>query len=183
MRSVIVAAGMALVLAGCGGSNSSDGSADVQPLTTATTPATPTPSADGARPQDVRSDAGAIGFSEFAIRSIVATTGGADVEDFLAMSTQSCTGCITLAQQVGENPDVIQELDSPPTVSNAAVIKRDGDDYVVEQTVAMSAGRKVDTSDDSVTSTFDPITYTFVVRSTWNEDRWFISDYSVEKTS
>lgn len=180
MRSVIVVAVMAGVLAGCGGS---DGSPDVAPLQTTTTSATPAPQADGSRPKDVRSEAGAIDFSQFAVRTIVATTGGADVEDFLALATPSCTGCVTLAQQLGKNPDEIQKLDSPPTISDASVVKRDGADYVVEQTVAMSAGKKIDTADNSVTSTFGPITYRFVVRSTWKDDRWIISDYSVKQTS
>lgn len=180
MRSVIVATALAVVLAGCGGSGDTS---DVKPLDAATSSATPTPQADGTRPKDVKSEKGAIAFSDFVVRSIVDTTGGGDIEDFLALATPTCTGCVTLAKQRGEDPEEIQKMDSPPTITDASLVKRDGDDFVVQQTVAMSAGQIIDTSDDSVTSTFDPMTYRFVIRSTWKTDRWVISDYSVEKIS
>ncbi len=183
MRAVVMAVLAAVILAGCGGSDDSSG---VQPLDQASSSATPSSGAaqNVTRPKDERSEAGAIAFSEFAVRTIVATTGGADVEKFLALSTDSCAGCIVLVKQFGQGSEEIQKLDSPPKITDARVVKREGKDHVVQQTVAMSAGQRIKTSDKSVESEFGPMTYQFVLRLTWgDDDRWVVSDYAVEKES
>ncbi len=181
MRAVIVALVAAVVLAGCGGS---DESSDVKPLDTAS-PSDSLSSGDAknvTRPKDVKSEAGAIAFSEFAVRTIFATTGGADIENFLTITSPSCEGCLRLAKQVGEAPDSVQRFDGPIKISNPSIAERNGDEIVVEQAVDLPKGQKIDTSDKSALDTFDPITYTFRMLLTWSSDTWILSNYAADKS-
>lgn len=172
-----------VVVAACGGGSDSDGptiqetTASATPTPTATTPTV------AERPTDERSDAGAIAFSAYAVQSIVATTGGASLDDFLKIAIDSCKGCITLAKDIGENPTEVQRFDGPAAIDGASIVKKDGADYVVEQTVSVPAGQKVKTADSSVVSEIAPAAYRWVLRATWKDDRWYVADYAVEKSS
>jgi hypothetical protein len=183
LRALAAVAALVLVAA-CGGGSDSDGPAVAETSAPATTSA---PTADAPqeveRPEDERTDAGAIAFSAYAVQTIVATSGGASLDDFLQLATDSCDGCIRLAQQVGPDPTEVQRFDGPPTVTDATVAKKDGADYVVDQTVSVPAGQKVKTADSSVVSEIEAATYRFVVRASWKDDRWLLANYSVEKTS
>lgn len=174
-----------VVVAGCGGGSDDPAvrttTPSASPSASATTPTGGTSS--GSRPKDERTDAGAIAFSAFVTQTVVATTGGAPLDDLLKTATDSCDGCIELAKDIGQDPTEVQRFDQAPAVSGAKVIKKDGSDYVVEQSVAVPAGQRVRTADSSVVSEIAPATYRWVIRSTWKDDRWLVADYSVEKTS
>lgn len=175
---------VALVLvAACGGGSDSDGPTIQETTASATPTASPTAPTAVERPTDERSDAGAIAFSAYAVQTIVATSGGASLDDFLKITIDSCNGCIALAKQIGENPTELQRFDGAPAIDGASIVKKDGADYVVEQTVSVPAGQKVKTSDSSVVSEIAPATYRWVLRATWKDDRWYVADYSVEKSS
>ena len=172
-----------VVVSACGGGSGPDGpaveetTASTTPTPTATTPTVPD------RPKDDRSDAGAIDFSAYVVQTIVATTGGASLDDFLKIAVDSCKGCITLAKEIGESPTEVQRFDEPPVIDGARIVKKDGADYVVEQTVSVPAGQKVKTADSSVVSEIAPASYRWVLRATWKDDRWYVADYAVEKSS
>ncbi len=183
LRTSVAVAALVLVAA-CGGGSDSDGPA-VKETTAAPTTAAPaeTTAAPQERPTDERSDAGAIAFSAFAVQSIVAATGGGSLDDFLQMTTASCDGCIQLAKDIGQDPAEVQRFEGAPDVSGAKIVKKDGDDVVVDQSVSVPAGQKIRTADSSVVSEIAPASYRFVVRVTWKDGRWYVADYSVETTT
>lgn len=178
-----------VVVAGCGGGGSdSDGPATTTtaPSSAApTTPATVAPDA-GTRPKDDRSDAGAIAFSKFAIDRIVSVTTGADVDEVLSIASADCKGCINLAQEMKKNGTVTQEFDAEHQIEDAKVIDTsdDGNQYLVEQILVSSPGRKVDTATGETVETFDTATRLSVrVLMTWTDDKWILSNYSSQKAS
>jgi hypothetical protein len=182
---------VALVLvAGCGGGSGSDepaapAKASASASATPTTPAPTTPTA-GERPADDRSDAGAIEFAEFVVRRIVGVTSGADVDDVLTLASPDCKGCISLAKRVEKEGTVRQEFDAAPVVTDAKVIDTsdDGTQYLVEQTVELSTGRRVDTATGETVETFEePTRLSMRVLMTWTDDRWILSNYSSDSAS
>ena len=170
-------------LAACGGDGEESGIEPLEPTSSASSETSAPADSVPERPEDQRSDAGAIAFSEFVVRYVIAATGGADLDDFLGLATDSCDGCIQLAKDIGETPDTRQRFDEPPIIDDASVVKTDGDRFVVDQTVALSAGETFDTGDDSVVDDFEAGTYRFTVAMTWSDGQWFLSDYAAEETS
>lgn len=170
-------------LAACGGDGEDSGIEPLEPTSSASSETSAPADSVPERPDDERSDAGAIAFSEFVVRYVIAATGGASLDDFLGLATDSCDGCIQLARDIGERPDTRQRFDEPPVIEDASVVKTDGDRFVVDQTVSVSAGERFDTGDDSVVEELDASTFRFTVAVTWFEDQWFLSDYAAEKTS
>ncbi|MCD9199249.1 hypothetical protein [Aeromicrobium wangtongii] len=178
-------AAFALVLvAGCGGSDDAEPKATKAPSTTAA-PTTAAP-APAERPKDDKSDASALAFAEFVGQRVIAVTTGADLDEFLAMATPDCKGCINLAKQVQKDGTVKQEFDSAPVISDAKIIDQDEatGQILVEQVVGLSTGRKVDTATDKTIETFDePTRLTMRVLMTWKEDRWRLTNYSAKDES
>jgi hypothetical protein len=176
-----------VVVAGCGGGSDSDGPAIKETTAAATTPApTATTSDPQARPKDERSDAGAIAFSAFVVNRIVAVTTGSNIDDVLTLATDDCAGCIALAKDTRKAGTVKQEFESAPTISDAKVIDTNDDktQYLVEQTLQLSPGRKVDTATGKTVETFDdPTTLSVRVLCEWAGDRWVIANYSSKKAS
>lgn len=175
-------AAIALVLlAGCGGGDGSEG-----PSTTKPPSSTPTPDAvtSGPRPKDDRSDAGAIAFAKFAVERIVAVTSGANVDDVLGLASADCKGCINLAKDTKKAGTVKQQFEAAPVISDAKVIDSGGDQYLVEQLLELSPGRKVDTATGKTVETFEDKTLLEIrVLMTWTDDRWMLSNYSSKKVS
>lgn len=173
-----------VVVAGCGGGGSdSDGPATTATPSTAapTTPATAAPDA-GTRPPDDQSDAGAIAFSEYVVNRIVGVTTGDDVDELLSLASADCKGCINLAQDIKKNGTVKQEFEAAPVISDAKVIDSGGDQYLVEQTLELSPGRKVDTATGTTVETFaEPTRSTVRVLMTWTDGKWVLSNYSSKK--
>ncbi|MCL3820183.1 hypothetical protein [Aeromicrobium wangtongii] len=180
-------AAFALVLvAGCGGSDDAEPKTTKAPSSTAS--ATPTESVPtaGTRPKDDKSDASALAFAEFVGQRVIAVTTGADLDEFLAMATPDCKGCINLAKQVQKDGTVKQEFDSAAVISDAKIIDQDEatGQILVEQVVGLSTGRKVDTATDKTIETFDePTRLTMRVLMTWKEDRWRLTNYSAKGAS
>ncbi|MET0469178.1 MAG: hypothetical protein ABWZ87_10585 [Aeromicrobium sp.] len=180
---------IALVLvAGCGGGSDSDEPAATKAPSSAAPTAAPTTAAPdpGPRPQDDRSDAGAIEFSEFVVNRIVGVTTGADIDDVLTLATADCKGCLNLAQQTQKDGTVKQEFESAPVITDAKVTDTsdDGSQYLVEQVLELSPGRKVDTATGTTVETFDESTrLAMKVILTWADDKWVLYNYSSEKVS
>lgn len=178
-------AAFALVLvAGCGGSDDAEPKAAKAPSTTAApTTAAPTPAE---RPKDDKSDGSAIAFSEFVVKRIVAVTSGSDVDEVLSLASADCKGCINLAKRVQKEGTVRQEFESEPVVRDAEVVDTSDDDsqYLVEQVLELSPGRKVDTATGKTVETFDTATrISMRVLMTWTDDRWVLSNYSSKSLS
>jgi hypothetical protein len=172
-----------VVVAGCGGGGESDSPAVPETsLTAPTVPATTVPTASE-RPADDKSDAGAIGFSEFVVNRVISVTSGANVDDLLSLASDDCRGCINLAQKLHKDGTVRQQFDGPPQVSDAKVIDTsdDGSQYLVEQLVVIPAGRKVDTATGQVSETLGESQFTFRVLMTWKNDAWVLTNYSAKK--
>jgi len=176
-----------IVLAGCGGGSDSDGPEATKPPTSAApTTAAPTTPAAGERPADDKSDAGAIDFSEFVVNRIVGVTSGANVDDVLTLASADCSGCIKLAQDRQKAGTVKQEFDEPAVISDAKVADTsdDGTQYLVEQVLELSTGRKIDTATGQTTETFDePTRLAVTVLMTWKNDKWQLTNYSSKKAS
>ena len=171
-----------VILAGCGGGGGSEGQATAKPPSSTT----PTPAAvtSGPRPDDVRSDAGAIAFSKFAVERIVGVTSGAKVDDVLGLASADCKGCIKLAKDMKKAGTVKQQFAAAPVISDAKVIDTSGDQYLVEQVLELAPGRKVDTATGKTVETFKDKTRLDVrILMTWTDDRWILSNYSSEQAS
>lgn len=181
MRIAVVAVAMAVVLAGCGGSGESGGA---DPLPAPSPSASDAPSEEAtasARPDDVKSDEGAMAFSKFVVNQIVEVSAGQNVDDLLGLSRgATCQGCINLAKDLKEAGSVRQEFDAVPEVSEVRVTDKQGDTYLVEQSVVLAPGRKVDTATGKVTETFDKTPLTFTISMTWSEGQWVLVNYSAK---
>jgi hypothetical protein len=184
LRAVAAVAAL-IVVAGCGGGSDSDGPAAEKTTASATpTPAATTPPAEQ-RPEDDRSDAGAIAFSAFMINRITGVLGGGNIDDVLTLATADCEGCVSLAQGVKKNGTVVQKFDGSLRISDAKVIDTSDDktQYLVEQKVALPAGKKIDTATGKTVEKLDETQFTFRVLAVWKGDKWFIGNYSAKKAS
>lgn len=185
MDKRLVVATLVTVLASvsaCGGGGDDSGIEPLEPEPTASVIAGTSATDPGERPDDERSEAGAIAFSEFAVKSIIAAgvTGDADV--VLTLANPQCEVCITYARSITEDPDSAFRYDGEVAVRDAEIVEQADDQFVVNQLVEVPAGQEVDTADgeDTVSSTFDESTQEFRLLLRWSGSRWLIENYASE---
>lgn len=178
---IALSAVMLVALAACGGSDDDSSIEPLEPEPTSSVITDTTAADPGERPEDEQTEDGAIAFSEFAVRSIVATGAGADPDDFLAMSVAGCEGCVNLAKEVAQTPDQVQRYQGPLTFSGAEVVDGNETQSVVVQTVDFPAGQEVNVKDDSVVEEIEPGQFELRLLLQWTDDQWFVGEYSVKE--
>ncbi len=172
-----------LVLGACGGS---EGDSGIEPIESEPTTSVITDTAaanPGERPDDTLSEAGAIAFSEFAVRSIIAARAMGDPEDFLAISSGDCQTCAEYGRQILDSEDTEYRYDGPIEIEAGKVVDNDEDEYVVEQNVSVPERQEVDPADESVVSDADASDLNFRVRLVWSNDTWVLGGYETEEIS
>lgn len=180
---VLLGAAVVLVLGAC---SSSDSGSGIEPLEPEPTSAviTDTSAADpGERPDDEKTEAGAIAFSEFAVRSIFAARATADGEDFLALSSSSCQDCAEYGREIAETPSSTYRYDGPIEISEAEVSDSSDEQFVIDQVVDVPVGQEIDATDDSVVSEIDARSLPFRVLLVWTGEQWSIGGYTTSGDS
>lgn len=168
-----------LVLSGCGGSEGDPSIEPLEPEPTSTV-ITDTAAADpGERPDDEKTEAGAIAFSEFAVRSIIASKAGADPDDFLGLAVSSCEPCIRIAQSTAKSTTV-ERYEGPVGVRDAEVLDEAGNEFVVNQIVEVPVAQEVDPSNESVVEDIAAEDLEFRLLLEWNDGQWYLVNYSSE---
>lgn len=173
-----------LVLSACGGTG--DKKSDIEPLEPEPTSTVITDTAaanPGERPDDEKTEAGAIAFSEFAVRSIFAARATADAEDFLALSSSSCQDCAEYGREIAETPNSTYRYDGPIEISEAEVSDSSEEQFVIDQVVDVPVGQEIDATDGSVVSEIDARSLPFRVLLVWTGEQWSIGGYTTSGDS
>jgi hypothetical protein len=183
-RLLVVVSVLLLTLAGCGGSEDSG-------LPERTASATESaangdlsiePGVKPERPEDVRSEDGAVAFSGYAMQMVVYGLSTNDVDPFLALAAgPECKGCVNFAQATADRGDVVQTPSGPTTIGGFETQKGSDTEYLVTQVMSIPKGKDVNEKTDEVTDTYGPTEFEIRAKVVWEDQKWKLSNYSSEK--